>query len=82
MRPSRRRIGQAAVTYYAKERNIERDAVVDERAVLRDALKAVDGRGAGPAIKAEFERRIPPPASSSRSNSSQGRPHARSPRRK
>ena len=50
-------IDQSAVTY-AKERNIERDAVVDERAVLRDALKRSMGEAPVLVIKAEFERRI------------------------
>jgi conjugative relaxase-like TrwC/TraI family protein len=47
----------AAVTF-AKERNLERDAVVDERVLLRDALTRSMGDVAISGIKAEFERRV------------------------
>jgi conjugative relaxase-like TrwC/TraI family protein len=43
---------------FAKERNFEREAVVDERAVLRDALKRSMGDLAVSDIKTEFERRV------------------------
>jgi conjugative relaxase-like TrwC/TraI family protein len=47
----------AAVTF-AKGRNLERDAVVDERALLRDALTRSMGDVTVTGIKAEFERRV------------------------
>ena len=47
----------AAVTF-AKERNLERDAVVDERAILRDALARSMGEVAFGEIKTEFEQRV------------------------
>jgi conjugative relaxase-like TrwC/TraI family protein len=50
-------IAQIAVTY-AKDRNLEREAVVDERALLRDALRRSLGEAPLKAIKHEFERRI------------------------
>ena len=48
---------QEAVTF-AKERNFEREAVVDERAILRDALRRSMGEASVGAIRKEFERRI------------------------
>ncbi|MEQ1761403.1 MAG: MobF family relaxase, partial [Vicinamibacterales bacterium] len=47
----------AAVTY-ARDRNLEREAVVDERALLRDALKRSMGDVTVDAIKAEFGQRV------------------------
>ena len=47
---------QEAVTY-AKERNLERDAVVDERALLGDALRRSMREVSVAAIWAEFEHR-------------------------
>ena len=46
---------QAAVTF-ATDRNLERDAVVDERALLRDALSRAMGEQTVHAITTEFER--------------------------
>jgi conjugative relaxase-like TrwC/TraI family protein len=51
------RFAQGAVTY-AREHGLEREAVVDERALLRDALKHGMGEVRLPQIKAEFERRV------------------------
>ncbi len=51
------RVAQASVSY-ARERGTEREAVVDERALLRDALKHSMGAARLPEIKAEFERRV------------------------
>jgi ATP-dependent exoDNAse (exonuclease V) alpha subunit len=48
---------RAAVTF-AKERNLERDAVVDERALLRDALTRSMGEVTVTGIKAQFEQRM------------------------
>ena len=47
----------AAVTF-ARDRNLEREAVVDERAILKDALARSMGDGRVDEIKAEFERRV------------------------
>ena len=48
---------RTAVTF-GKERNLEREAVVDERAVLRDALTRSMGEVAVGDIQAEFEQRV------------------------
>jgi conjugative relaxase-like TrwC/TraI family protein len=48
---------QAAVTF-SKERNLEREAVVEERELLRDALRRSMGDAAFDEIKAEFEKRV------------------------
>ena len=48
---------RTAVTF-GKERNLEREAVVDERAVLRDALARSMGEVAVRDIQAEFEQRV------------------------
>jgi conjugative relaxase-like TrwC/TraI family protein len=42
---------------YARERGMEREAVVDERSLLRDALKHTMGESRLPEIRAEFEHR-------------------------
>jgi conjugative relaxase-like TrwC/TraI family protein len=46
-----------AVTF-AKERNLEREAVVDERALLADALRRSMGEVSVGAIRTEFEQRV------------------------
>ncbi len=46
-----------AVTF-ARDRNLERDAVVEERAILRDALQRSLGEGCVDDIKAEVSRRV------------------------
>ena len=43
---------------YARERGMEREAVTDERSLMRDALKHTMGEVRLPEIKAEFERRV------------------------
>jgi ATP-dependent exoDNAse (exonuclease V) alpha subunit len=43
---------------YARERGMEREAVSDERSLMRDALKHTMGDARLPEIKAEFERRV------------------------
>src|SRR6202158_2138789 len=48
---------RAAVTF-AKERNLEREAVVDERVLLRDALRRSMGDLAFGDIKTEFDQRV------------------------
>ena len=47
----------SAVTF-AKERNFERDAVADERALLTDALRRSMGGATLAQVKADFEERI------------------------
>jgi len=42
---------------YARERGMEREAVADERSLMRDALKHTMGEARLPEIRAEFERR-------------------------
>ena len=48
----------AAAVTYATDRNFEREAVVDERALLRDALNRSMGERAGRAIKDEVPERV------------------------
>ena len=43
---------------YARERGMEREAVADERSLMRDALRHTMGEARLPEIKAEFERRV------------------------
>ncbi len=51
------KIAHSAVTF-AKERNFERDAVADERALLTDALRRSMGGATLAQVKADFEERI------------------------
>jgi conjugative relaxase-like TrwC/TraI family protein len=51
------RIPQSAVTF-SKERNLEREAVVDERELLRDALRRSMGEATFTEVRTEFEKRI------------------------
>jgi len=48
---------KSAVTF-SKERNLEREAVVEERALLRDALRRSLGEATLTEVRAEFEKRI------------------------
>jgi conjugative relaxase-like TrwC/TraI family protein len=43
---------------YARERGMEREAVTDERSLMRDALKHTMGEARLPEIRAEFGRRV------------------------
>jgi len=43
---------------YARERGMEREAVTDERSLMRDALRHTMGEARLPEIKAEFEKRV------------------------
>src|SRR5216683_4886061 len=54
--PEEKAIGQALT--YAREKNLEREAVADERDLLRDALKRSMGDGTVAEVKAEFEKRV------------------------
>jgi conjugative relaxase-like TrwC/TraI family protein len=51
------RVARSSVTH-ARERGTERTAVVEERTLLRDALKHGMGETRLPEVRAEFERRI------------------------
>jgi conjugative relaxase-like TrwC/TraI family protein len=48
---------QSAMTF-SRQRNLEREAIADERDLLRDALKRSMGKMALAEVKAEFEKRI------------------------
>jgi ATP-dependent exoDNAse (exonuclease V) alpha subunit len=52
-----RQVADSAVSY-ARERGMERAAVVDERVLLRDALRHTMGEARLPEIKTELEKRI------------------------
>lgn len=54
--PSDKAVAQAI--HYAREKNLEREAVTDERALLRDALKRSMGDATFHEIKTEFEKRV------------------------
>ena len=51
------RPAQSAMTF-ARDRNMEREAVVDERAMMRDALKRSMGQATFAEVKAHFNERI------------------------
>ena len=52
------RISARAAVTFAKDRNLERDAVVEERALLRDALSRAMGEQTVDAITTEFARQV------------------------
>src|SRR5216683_2974161 len=54
--PGGKAIGQAVA--YSREKNLERDAVAEERDLLRDALKRSMGDATVAEVKAEFENRV------------------------
>jgi hypothetical protein len=54
--PGERTISQALT--YSREKNLEREAVAEERELLRDALKRSMGDATVAAVKAEFEIRV------------------------
>jgi transcriptional regulator with XRE-family HTH domain/flagellar biosynthesis GTPase FlhF len=54
--PGEKAVGQALT--YSREKNLERDAVAEERALLRDALKRSMGDATVAEVKAEFEKRV------------------------
>jgi conjugative relaxase-like TrwC/TraI family protein len=51
------KMAQSAVTF-SKERNLEREAVVEERDLLRDALRRSMGVAALTEVRSEFEKRV------------------------
>jgi ATP-dependent exoDNAse (exonuclease V) alpha subunit len=54
---SPRTTAQSAVTF-SRERNLEREAVVDERELLRDALRRSMGQATLTDVRSEFEKRV------------------------
>src|SRR6266478_5816137 len=54
--PGERAISQALT--YSREKNLEREAVAEERELLRDALKRSMGDGTVAEVKAGFEKRV------------------------
>jgi conjugative relaxase-like TrwC/TraI family protein len=54
---SPRTTAQSAVTF-SKERNLEREAVVEERDLLRDALRRSMGQATLTEVRSEFEKRV------------------------
>jgi ATP-dependent exoDNAse (exonuclease V) alpha subunit len=54
--PEEKAIGQAVA--YSREKNLERQAVAEERELLRDALKRSMGDATVAEVKAEFEKRV------------------------
>ena len=54
--PGEKAIGQALA--YSREKNLERDAVAEERDLLRDALNRSMGDATVGEVKAEFEKRV------------------------
>ena len=57
MSDGRLRHAQSAVTF-ARDRNLEREAVVDERALMRDALKRSMGHASFEEVRSHFQERI------------------------
>jgi len=55
-KPGEKAIGQALT--YSREKNLEREAVAEERELLRDALKRSMGDGTVAEVKAELEKRV------------------------
>ena len=51
------RHAQSAVTF-ARDRNMEREAVVDERALMRDALKRSMGQASFEEVRSHFQERV------------------------
>jgi len=58
LRPESSQIAAHDGVSYARERGMEREAVTDERSLMRDALRHTMGEARLPEIKAEFERRV------------------------
>ena len=56
-RDTSQRMVRSAVTF-SRDRNLEREAVADERSLLRDALKRSMGEATFAELKTEFEERI------------------------
>jgi conjugative relaxase-like TrwC/TraI family protein len=58
LKPEQSKLAAHEGMSYARERGMEREAVTDERSMMRDALKHTMGEARLPEIKAEFEKRV------------------------
>jgi conjugative relaxase-like TrwC/TraI family protein len=58
LRPEQSQIAAQQGMSYARERGMEREAVADERSLMRDALRHTMGGARLPELRAEFERRV------------------------
>ena len=58
LRPEQSQIAAQHGMSYARERGMEREAVADERSLMRDALRHTMGEVRLPELRAEFERRV------------------------
>ena len=58
LRPEQTGVAAQEGVTYARERGMEREAVADERTLMRDALKHTMGEARLPEVRAEFERRV------------------------
>ena len=56
--PEAHRVSRQAAVTFSKERNLERQAVVDERELLRDALRRSMGEATLGEVRSEFENRV------------------------
>ncbi|HEY2544991.1 MAG TPA: MobF family relaxase, partial [Candidatus Acidoferrum sp.] len=57
-KPESHRVSTQAAVTFSKERNLEREAVADERDLLRDALRRSMGETTFDEVRNEFEKRI------------------------
>ncbi len=57
-KPESHRVSTQAAVTFSKERNLEREAVVDERDLLRDALRRSMGEATFEEVRNEFEKRV------------------------
>jgi conjugative relaxase-like TrwC/TraI family protein len=58
LRPEQSGVAAQQGVSYARERGMEREAVADERSLMRDALRHTMGEARLPELRAEFERRV------------------------
>src|SRR5260370_32014830 len=56
--PASPKVSARAAVTFSKDGNLEREAVVDERALMRDALSRSMGQRTVDEIRTEFERRV------------------------
>jgi len=56
-KPESHRVSTQAAVTFSKDRNLEREAVVDERELLRDALRRSMGEATFEEVRNEFEKR-------------------------
>ena len=58
LKPDGSQVAAESGINYARERGMEREAISDERSILRDALKHTMGESRLPQIRAEFSKRV------------------------